>query len=357
MNNFKFRIKSIQRIFKPGKIDAFLVSNIVNVRYLTGFTGSSGFLIITKEEAIFFTDFRYLEQAGAELEGFDVCLEKGKRINIIREFIRKMGVKRIGFETSVSYELYKLLDGLPVKLIPQKCLIENLRKIKDEEEIDAVKKAVKKAERAFLEVKHKIKAGVKEREIALRLEDELKKTGCRRVPFDIIVASGKNSSMPHARPTEKRIEKGDFVIIDWGGEGNGYYSDMTRTFLISGRDLSEKIKMYNAVNTARRMAIESVRRGVKTSEVDMIARNEIKKAGYGEFFGHGTGHGIGLDVHEYPRVSWIKGESISDGMVFTVEPGVYIPGIGGVRIEDMVAVKQGRGILLTGLSRELEIIK
>lgn len=357
MNNFKFRIKSIQRILKTAKIDAFLVSNILNVRYLTGFTGSSGFLFITKEKPIFFTDYRYLEQAGAEIEGFDVCMEKGKRINIIREFIRKTSVKRIGFETSISYEFYKLLDGLPVKLMPQKCLIENLRKIKDEEEIDAVKKAVKKAERAFLEVKHGIKAGVKERELALRLEDELRKAGCRKVPFDIIVASGKNSSMPHARPTEKRIEKGDFVIIDWGGEENGYYSDMTRTFLISGRDLSGKIRMYNAVNTARRTAIESIRKEIKTSEIDMIARNEIKKAGYGKFFGHGTGHGVGLDVHEYPHVSWTKGESISNGMVFTVEPGIYIPGFGGVRIEDMVVVKHGKGILLTGLGRELEIIK
>ncbi|MBI3592532.1 MAG: M24 family metallopeptidase, partial [Nitrospirae bacterium] len=171
-----------------------------------------------------------------------------------------------------------------------------------------------------------------------------------------IVASGGNSSMPHAKPTGRKIENGDFVIIDWGGEADGYYSDMTRTLLMSGKALSEKVRVYNAVNDARRKAIESVRAGLETKEIDAVARHAIKKAGYGEFFGHGTGHGVGLDVHEAPRVSWVDSERISDGMVFTVEPGIYVPKLGGVRIEDMVTLAKGKGILLTGLSRELEII-
>ncbi|MDA8214705.1 MAG: Xaa-Pro peptidase family protein [Nitrospiraceae bacterium] len=347
----------IQRIIGLKRLDGFLISNIKNIRYLTGFTGSSGFIIITKNNRLFFTDFRYKEQAGAEIHGWEISIEKGKRINIIRSLIKKLGIKNLGFEKSMSYEFYELLKELPVTLIPQKNLVENLRKVKNEEEVNNIKEAVKRAENAFLKVKPRIKAGAKEREIALRLEERLKKTGCRRIPFDIIIASGKNSSMPHARPTEKKIEKGDFVIIDWGGEANGYYSDMTRTLLMNGKDLSEKIRVYNAVNDARQKAIKSVREGLKTQDIDRVARNAIKRAGYGEFFGHGTGHGVGLDVHEHPHVSWTKGERILNGMVFTIEPGIYIPELGGVRIEDMVLVKDGRGAALTGLSRGLEIIK
>lgn len=347
----------IQRIIGLRRLDGFLVSNIKNIRYLTGFTGSSGFIIITRNNRLFFTDFRYKEQAGAEVYGWEIGIEKGKRINIIRSLIKKLGIKNLGFEKSMSYEFYELLKELPVTLIPQKNLVEDLRKVKNEEEVNNIKKAVKRAEEAFLEVKPRIRTGAKEREVALRLEERLKIAGCMSIPFDIIVASGKNSSMPHARPTEKKIEKGDFVIIDWGGEADGYYSDMTRTLLMDGNDLSEKIRVYNTVNDARQKAIKSIKEGLKTQDIDSIARNAIKKAGYGEFFGHGTGHGVGLDVHEHPNVSWTKGERILNGMVFTIEPGIYIPETGGVRIEDMVAVKNGKGITLTGLSRELEIIK
>jgi Xaa-Pro aminopeptidase len=163
--------------------------------------------------------------------------------------------------------------------------------------------------------------------------------------------------MPHASPTEKRIQKGDFVIIDWGGEADGYYSDMTRTLLVKDKAISGKIKIYDAVNKARQKAIASVREGINTQDIDRIARDTIRNAGCGEFFGHGTGHGIGLDVHEPPGISWVKSEVVCSGMVFTIEPGIYIPELGGVRIEDMVLVKNRKAELLTSLSRELEIIK
>lgn len=351
------RVASIQQFIKSKKIDGFLVTNIKNIRYLTGFSGSSAFVLITANTRLFFTDFRYKEQAAVEVRGFEIELQKGKRIHTLRRFIKKLVIRSLCFEKSASYEFYENLKKLHVRLMPQKDFIENMRKVKDTEEIECIKKAVQRAEKAFIKIKPKIQAGIKEKEIALRLEEQLKKEGCTRVPFDIIVASGKNASMPHARRTEKRIQKGDFVIIDWGGEADGYYSDMTRTFLVKDEALSGKIKIYEAVNKARQKAIASVREGINTQDIDRIARDTIRNAGYGEFFGHGTGHGIGLDVHEPPGISWIKGEAVCSSMVFTIEPGIYIPEFGGVRIEDMVLVKNRKAELLTSLSRELEIIK
>jgi Xaa-Pro aminopeptidase len=351
------RAAFVQQFIKSKKINGFLVTNIKNIRYLTGFTGSSGLVLITGNIRLFFTDFRYKEQAASEVSGFEVELEKGKRMDTLRRFMKKLAIRSLCFEKSASYEFYENLKKLHVRLMPQKDFIENMRKIKDTEEIECIKKAVQRAERAFTKIKPKIRVGIKEKEIALWLEWQLKKEGCRRVPFDIIVASGKNASMPHASPTEKRIQKGDFVIIDWGGEADGYYSDMTRTLLLKDKAISGKIKIYDAVNKARQKAIASVREGINTQDIDRIARDTIRNAGYGEFFGHGTGHGVGLDVHEPPGISWVKSEVVYSGMVFTIEPGIYIPELGGVRIEDMVLVKNRKAELLTSLSRELEIIK
>ncbi|MFZ5996290.1 MAG: M24 family metallopeptidase [Nitrospirota bacterium] len=357
MSRYASRLQHVQRLLTRKKIDALYVGAIKNVRYLTGFTGSSGFVLISRDRGVFVTDFRYQEQAGNEVKGYEIEIERGKRIKVLQALLKKLGAKRLGFETSLSYEFYALLKTLPLVLSPQSNLIENLRKVKDAEEVAAIREAVRRAEEAFLAVKPRIKAGVRERDIALRLEEQLKKTGCRSIPFDIIVASGNNASMPHARATEKKIAKGDFVIIDWGGEADGYFSDMTRTLLMSGEALSEKRAVYEVVNSAREKAVQSVKKGVTTRAVDAAARDTIKKAGYGDFFGHGTGHGIGLDVHEAPRVSWLRSERIADGTVFTIEPGIYIPHLGGVRIEDMVLMEKGKGVVLTTLGRELEIIR
>jgi len=353
------RVRNIQHLIGLKKVDGFYISNIKNIRYLTGFSGSSGFVLITKDKNLLFTDFRYKEQVKAEAAGGDweIGTEKGRRLSILRSLVKKLGINRLGFETSLSYGYFELLRGLPVTLRPQKDLVEGLRVCKDEEEIGSISLAVKRAEEAFKKVRPRIRTGIKETEIALRLEEQLKKTGCRNVPFDIIVASGRNSSKPHARPAEKKIEAGDFVIIDWGGEANGYYSDITRTLLMAGGDLSGKIKIYNVVNSARKKAIASVKDGVRSKGIDAAARGMIKSAGYGDFFGHGTGHGVGLEVHEGPRVSWTDSKLVRNGMVFTIEPGIYVPGTGGVRIEDMVTVRKGKGVLLTTLDRELEIIK
>ncbi|MBI4690804.1 MAG: aminopeptidase P family protein [Nitrospirae bacterium] len=332
------------------------MTDLINIRYLTGFTGSSGFLLITKSRNIFITDFRYKEQSQKEISGWDIFIEKGERTKTVSNLAQRLEIKRLGFEASVSYGFFSSLSKKGFVLRPLKNIIEKLRAVKEDEEIRLIKEAVRRAESAFLEVKPHIKIGAKENKIAMMLEERLKKKGCNRIPFDIIVVSGRNSSMPHARSSEKRLDAGDPVIIDWGGEAGGYFSDMTRTLLIKGPNIDKKKELYQMVLRANTKAISIICPGVESKKIDNSARYVIKKAGYGDFFGHGTGHGVGLQVHELPHISWSNKEIIKENMVFTIEPGIYVPELGGVRIEDMVVVGKKKANLLTSLSRELEII-
>ncbi|MBI5188126.1 MAG: aminopeptidase P family protein [Nitrospirae bacterium] len=349
-------ITKIRDVLANKGIDGFLVTDITNVRYMTGFTGSSGFLMINEKRNIFFTDFRYKEQAEKEIAGWEISIEKGERQKTVINTARTFNINRLGVEASITYEFYKKLTRKGIRLKPVKSLVEEMRKIKDEHEMTLIKKAITRAESAFRDIKPYIKAGIKEKEIALRLEEALKKRGCKTIPFDIIVAAGRNSSMPHAKVTERKLKAGDLVVIDWGGEAGGYFSDITRTFLIKGGNIDRKCEIYSTVLKANMKAIASIRDGIKSKRLDSIVRDFIKKAGYGEYFGHGTGHGIGLSVHEAPHISWTGSEVIRSGMVFTIEPGIYITGLGGVRIEDIVMVKPDCPIILTSLPKELEII-
>ncbi|MBI4685638.1 MAG: aminopeptidase P family protein [Nitrospirae bacterium] len=337
-------------------ISGLLVTDIHNIRYLTGFTGSSGFLLLTKKKSIFATDFRYKEQAEKQTKGWDILIEKGERAATISKLSKDLNIKRLGFEPSVSYAFFQQLSKKGLSMKPVRDSMERLRAIKDEEEIVFIKKAVSRAESAFLNIKDYIREGMRENRIERMLEESLKKAGCNCLPFDIIVASGKNSSMPHARPSEKRLNQGDLVIIDWGGEAGGYFSDMTRTLLLQGPDLTKKKEIYNTVLKAHAKAVSAVSSGKDAKKVDSAARNVIKKAGYGEFFGHGTGHGVGIQVHESPLITWNSDDVIRENMVFTIEPGIYVEGLGGLRIEDMVVVGKKKAELLTTLSRELEIL-
>lgn len=341
----------------PKGISGMLVSHIKNVRYLTGFTGSSACLLITRKERILFTDPRYEEQSKLEVRGFDIVIEREERPKEIMEKAKSLGIRTLGFESTVTYAFYKALlrKGIRVKGITN--LIEEMRRAKNKLELKMISKAVERAEKAFLEIKPSIRPGVSERHLALRLEDALRKQGCAMIPFDIIVASGKNSAMPHAKPTDNEIKQGDFVMFDWAGEAGGYFSDMTRTFLMKGgKDVSRKVEIYDIVLQANRKAISSVREGTTGRMVDKTARDIIKKAGYGDFFGHGTGHGVGLDIHELPRISRFGRETIRSGMVFTIEPGIYVPGLGGVRIEDMVLAEKQGSTVMTSLPKKLAIL-
>ncbi|KAF0146232.1 MAG: Xaa-Pro aminopeptidase [Nitrospirae bacterium] len=348
------QLSAIRKSFKG--IDGLLVTDVNNIRYLTGFSGSSGFLLIARERNIFVTDFRYREQAETGINGWDVVIEKGERARTILKLSRMLGIKRLGFEVSVSYEFFRRLLKKGLVMKPFKNVIEKLRAIKDDEEIGLIKMAVRRAEAAFLDVRPYIREGVSENKLARMLEERLKKKGCSCIPFGIIVASGRNSSMPHARASEKRLNGGDLVVIDWGGEAGGYFSDMTRTLLIKGVDMGKKKEIYQTVLEANKKAVSVISPGMESKKVDNSARYVIKKAGYGEFFGHGTGHGVGLQIHELPNIARNGKGTIKENMVFTIEPGIYVPGLGGVRIEDMVAVNKRRAVLLTKLPRELEII-
>lgn len=345
------QLKRLQGRIPRRNIDAFFVHTIRNVRYLAGFTGSSAFVMVTRNRGLFCTDFRYLEQAEREVRGWEFVNESGDRIAVIADLIKRLGIRRLGFETTLGYGFYEKLARVVPALIPQHNLVEEMRQVKSADELNDIVEAIRRAERALMSVRQRVRPGARETEIALRLERALREEGCRSVPFEIIVASGENASMPHAKPTGRKIGRGEFVIIDWGGEANGYYSDMTRTFLVGGAS-RRNLALYNLVNRARRKAVASVRHGVVARDIDEAARGVIRGAGYADAFGHGTGHGVGLDVHEAPRISWTNPARVRRGMVFTIEPGVYIPGVGGVRIEDMVLVRDDDAEVLTRLDRE-----
>lgn len=352
----KEAIEQLQDIMKKRRIIALLITDMTNIRYLTGFTGSSAFCILTRDKKYFFTDFRYIEQAEHEVNGWTLEIEKGKRINTIKKHLTNHSINNIAFESTISYLLYSSLKRLNITLKPVAGLIEDIRQIKTYEEINNIKEAYRRAENAYLEIKRFVKKGTKESHIALKLENSLKHQGCQRIPFEIIVASGHNSSKPHATVTEKKIQKGDFVTIDWGGEYKGYHSDITRTLLIKDSNLDEKCRIYNIVDEARAKAIDSILVKKKAKDIDRIARSHITNNGYGEYFGHGLGHGIGLQAHEEPRINKISKSVIANGMVFTVEPGIYIRNFGGVRIEDTVLIYNDKVEVINKLPTKLEIL-
>lgn len=364
------RVRSIIERFEEIQIDAMLVTDIKNIRYLTNFSGSSGFLLLTGERAVFVTDFRYKTQAEEEVSGFELKIEKEKMHDVISELVKDYGLKTVGFEAeSLAFDIYsriaEKLSGAELK--PTRSLIEDLRMIKDDEEISSIKKSIAMAEDAFTCIVEGMKPGVKEKDIAISLEYELRRKGSGPVPFDIIVASGERAALPHASSSDKPLEKGDMVIIDWGAQADGYNSDISRTFIIGSNQFSsfsmneaiegfsDKRKIYEIVLEAQNEAIKEIKPGITFSDLDAVARDFINDAGHGEYFGHSLGHGVGLSVHEAPHISWQGEGVIQKGMVFTIEPGIYIPGLGGVRIEDMVLVKEDRAEVLTHLPRDLII--
>jgi Xaa-Pro aminopeptidase len=345
----------IREIVSRKRLDGILVSDMLNIRYLTGFAGSTAMLFIGIERILFFTDFRYKYECEEQLRNEEMVIVKSDYFQEIKKKLKSIGVKTLGFEYGAPYHVFeKMKKEFELKAL--KGLVEKMRMIKDNEEIENIKLAVKRAEEAFKKTRKFIRIGVKERKIALLLEHNLRKTGCSRIPFETIVASGKNSALPHARVTDKKIKSGEFVIIDWGGEAGGYVSDMTRTLLMSGEGISDKRKVYQTVLRANKGAISNVRPGINGSDIDGSARQYITSKGYGKYFGHGTGHGVGLNVHEKPTISTSSKDKIQEGSVFTVEPGIYIPELGGVRIEDMVVLRDGKGKCLTTLPKSLEIL-
>ena len=341
-------------------LDLLLVTDLTNLRYLTGFTGSNGMAVVGADHRRFVTDFRYVEQAAAEVPGFD--REEGPR-----DFVTALGkgwpegALRVGFEDhKVSVRQHaRLLEIVPepVELVAAGALVEGLRAVKEPEEIAAIEAAAKLADAALTAILERGIVGREEREVALELEIEMRRLGAESAAFDSIVASAEHGARPHAEPRPVAIAADTLVTIDWGARLDGYHSDCTRTFA-TGEVSDELAEIYALVERAQAEALAAVRPGPTGAELDSIARDLITAEGHGTHFGHGLGHGIGLEVHEAPTLSQARGQDpLVAGHVVTVEPGIYVPELGGVRIEDLVIVTAGGHSVASGLNKNLQTIK
>ncbi len=358
MGDFNARIRDLKASLGPRGVDGLLVTDLANLRYLTGFTGSSARLLLTKRGDYFFTDSRYRLQASAELKGLKVRIRENS-FEQVAGIVGRLGLKRLGFEGgSVSYDTYRLLkkslSGVRLKSISG--VVEGCRCVKDTEEVGLIRRAVEVATKGFKAVERRGVAGRSELDVALTIESVVKKAGAEALSFDTIVASGERSALPHGKASGRCIRKGDLVIVDMGVSVDGYKSDETRTYAV-GKATKRQREVYSIVKDAHDRAIDAIRAGVRARDVDRTARGYIRKAGYGRCFGHGTGHGVGLQVHERPFVNPKSNDVLEEGMIVTVEPGIYIPGWGGVRIEDMVLVEKDGCDVLTGGSKELRILR
>ena len=352
----KERIERIREKLDQENLDLLLVTALPNIRYLCGYTGSNGILLISRDKAIFLTDFRYKEQVKKEVKVAEIKIPQKELFSTLPEIDLLKG-KRIkaGFEEKyLTFQLYQRLKTLlpQVLWVPTENLVESILVTKDEEEIKKIKKAAEISAKAYQEILPFFRPGTKESDIAAELEYRIKRNGGTGSAFEPIVASGLRSAMPHARASAKTLKKGEFVTLDFGALYDGYVCDITRTVVLGNATPRQK-KIYDLVLKAQTRAIESARSGMKGFELDKVSRDIIKKAGYQKYFGHGLGHGIGLLVHDSPGINTKSQEVLKPGMVITIEPGVYIPGWGGVRIEDDVLITRNGCKILTHIDREL----
>lgn len=351
------KLQKVRESFESLGIDGLLITSTFNRRYMSNFTGSAGVVLISADKALFITDFRYMEQAMAQCEGYEIVQHTGNIPNEVAEQAKKLGIRKLGFEQDhMSFAAYRTYEqAAEAELVPVSGLVEKLRLIKDASEIKILKEAAKIADDAFSHILNFIQPGKTEFEVANELEFFMRKAGAKSSSFDIIVASGYRSAFPHGVASDKIIENGDFVTLDFGAYFQGYVSDITRTVAVG--EPSEKLKeIYDVVLHAQLCGMNGIKPGMTGREADALTRDYITEKGYGEYFGHSTGHGIGLEVHEGPSLASKSELVLQPGMVVTVEPGIYIPGIGGVRIEDDTIITEDHNETLTFSSKELIIL-
>lgn len=339
--------------------EAALICSPTNRRYLTGFNSSAGNVIITKNKAVLLIDFRYFEAAQQQVNNMDVCLLDNKYKDIsafLAENKINVVFAEIDFLSVADFKILKKELGIKISRSEKIAKILNKsRRIKNDDEIQNIKAAQSIADKTFEHILGKIKTGITEKEIMLELEFFMRKLGSEGVAFDTIAVSGKNTSLPHGVPTDKKIEKGDFITMDFGAVINGYRSDITRTVAV-GSVGSEQRKIYNTVLCAQQTALEKISSGKICSDIDKSARDVINNAGFKGCFGHALGHSVGLDIHESPNFSPNCSEVLKENMVITVEPGIYLPNKFGVRIEDMIIVKNGGCENITKSAKELIVL-
>ncbi|MTH52367.1 M24 family metallopeptidase [Bacillus mangrovi] len=351
-------LEKLRNSFSETGIQAMLITSEYNRRYITGFTGSAGVALVSDTKAIFITDFRYTEQAAKQAGGFEIVQHSGPIMKEAAEQVKKLGITKLGFEqdhlTFSQHRQYaEAMAG--TELIPVSGAVEKLRLIKSPAEIKILKEAAGIADAAYAHILHFVRPGLKEIDVANELEFFMRKNGAASSSFDIIVASGYRSALPHGTASEKVIESGDFITLDFGAYYKGYCSDITRTF--AAGEPSDKMKeIYSIVLEAQLRAMNGIKAGMTGREADALTRDLITEKGYGDHFGHSTGHGLGLEVHEGPALSHRSDTVLEPGMVVTVEPGIYLAGIGGVRIEDDTVVTEDGNESLTSSPKELIIL-
>ncbi len=353
--DYQKRQKDLRAALDRQKVDALVVTHLPNVRYLCGFTGSAGVLLATRRP-VFFTDGRYAEQAAVQVAGARVSIAKGATLPAVAAACLKLGLKRIAIEsehlTVAQLRTFRQVLGKGIKLIPLAGAVEALRMLKDAGEVELLRNAVALSSALFRPLLRSLRSGAAESVIAAKLEYMARKAGAEGMSFETIVASAERSALPHGVASSAKLPAAGFVVLDYGVVLEGYCSDMTRT-VHQGKASDEARALYKAVLEAQLAAISVVRAGVTAGEVDQAARQVLRRAKLDRYFTHSTGHGVGLEIHEPPRLAACNDAVLQSGMVITIEPGVYLPGRCGVRIEDMLLVTERGYEVLTPVSKEL----
>jgi len=356
------RLGKLRQRMSEKETEAILISQPENRHYLSGFNGSSGFLLITPGSAILATDFRYVEQAEMQSPDYNIFKIAGDIEGWFPDLIDGLSIRRLGFESDhLSFDMHRRLSNilddsrLQTRLVPITGLAEPIRAVKEPEEIELITQAISISDTALDKVAATIQAdmGMIEEDVAWEIERTLRNNGSQTLPFDVIVASGANAALPHARPSQRAIQSGEPIVIDIGARVQGYSSDLSRTICLGTADDTFK-RVYKVVMEAQMAAITGITEGMTGAQADGFAREIIERAGYGDSFGHGLGHGLGLSPHEKPHLSPNSGDALGNGMVFTIEPGVYLTGWGGVRIEDTVIMENGK-IRVLSQAQKMEV--
>lgn len=354
------RIERLLGELEPAGVDCLLISGAANLRYLTGFTGSNGLAVVGERRRLFVTDFRYVEQAAGEVEAsYEQAQAPGELLRRLAELLSQAAPMRMGFDDAdltvrERARLRKLLSG-EIELVEAGGLVERLRQVKEPREVELIAAAARLADEAFEAVVSRGVVGRTERELALDLEMAMRSRGAERAAFPSIIAAGAHGALPHAEPRDVAVQAGELLVVDWGAVVDGYCSDCTRT-LATGELDGEAREVYELVAEAQLAGLEAVRARARVVDVDAAVRQVIVTAGYGEQFGHGLGHGVGLETHEGPSLSTRSQDVLEAGNVVTVEPGVYLPGRFGVRIEDLVVVREDGCEVLTGQGKGLRVV-
>lgn len=349
------RLERLRQVLEQQELKALLITNAFNRTYMTGFTGSSGYVYITLDRAVFLTDFRYMTQAAQEVSGYEIVEHPPSGpAALISQLVQQQDIRQLGFEQAdvtygafVSYQ--SQLSG--IELVPTNQFVEKLRMIKDAGELQIMQEAADLADRTFSHILTILKPGISELDIALEIEMFIRKNGGTSTSFDTIVASGERSALPHGRASERLLKSNEFVKMDFGAYYKGYCSDITRTVML-GKPTEKHKEIYDIVLEAQLYCLDHLKPGITGSAGDALARDIIVKYGYGDHFGHGTGHSLGMEIHESPRLSKQDNTILTPGMVVTVEPGIYLPGFGGVRIEDDVVLTDTGIKILTNSTKD-----